>query len=299
MAGVAGIDDINLWAPVNPDGSINQVGTPDNNREETKGTSKLGKDAFLNLLVAQMKYQDPLNPTSDTEWIAQMATFSTLEEMQNMNATIANSQALSLVGKTVLINSNDKLVGGKVDYVVMQGGKAYLAVNEKLYSIDDLDTVASEEYLKKLEEAGTVNKPEVDKPEEDKEEDKTDPDKTDPDKEEDKTDAQKILDSLTGLGTKLDAMGDAITKAAESMVDAADVISGMADSREAASTKEEAEQFVSGNNENKNTTENKVENVVENSTAAAGTVGTDTKTEEAETKEVETENSEQQDIITE
>ncbi len=66
MAGVAGIDDINLWAPVNPDGSINQVGTPDNNREETKGTSKLGKDAFLNLLVAQMKYQDPLNPTSDT-----------------------------------------------------------------------------------------------------------------------------------------------------------------------------------------------------------------------------------------
>ncbi len=213
------------------------MGTPDNNREETKGTSKLGKDAFLNLLVAQMKYQDPLNPTSDTEWIAQMAT---LEEMQNMNTTMGNSQALSLVGKTVLINSNDKLVGGKVDYVVMQGGKAYLAVNEKLYSIDDLDTVASEEYLKKLEEAGTVNKPEVDKPEEDKEEDKTDPDKTDPDKEEDKTDAQKILDSLTGLGTKLDAMGDAITKATESMVDAADVISGMADSREAASTREEA-----------------------------------------------------------
>lgn len=290
MAGVAGIDDINLWAPVNPDGSINQVGTPDNNREETKGTSKLGKDAFLNLLVAQMKYQDPLNPTSDTEWIAQMATFSTLEEMQNMNTTMGNSQALSLVGKTVLINSNDKLVGGKVDYVVMQGGKAYLAVNEKLYSIDDLDTVASEEYLKKLEEAGTVNKPE-----EDKEEDKTDPDKTDPDKEEDKTDAQKILDSLTGLGTKLDAMGDAITKAAESMVDAADVISGMADSREAASTREEAEHFVSGSSENKGTTENVVEN-----TTTTGTVGTDIKAEEEETTEnVETENSVEQNITTE
>lgn len=295
MAGVAGIDDINLWAPVNPDGSINQVGTPDNNREETKGTSKLGKDAFLNLLVAQMKYQDPLNPTSDTEWIAQMATFSTLEEMQNMNTTMGNSQALSLVGKTVLINSNDKLVGGKVDYVVMQGGKAYLAVNEKLYSIDDLDTVASEEYLKKLEEAGTVNKTEVDKPEEDKEEDKTDPDKTDPDKEEDKTDAQKILDSLTGLGTKLDAMGDAITKAAESMVDAADVISGMADSREAASTREEAEHFVSGSSENKGTTENVVEN-----TTTTGTVGTDIKAEEEETTEnVETENSVEQNITTE
>lgn len=297
MAGVAGIDDINLWAPVNPDGSVNQVVTPENNREETKGTSKLGKDAFLNLLVAQMKYQDPLNPTSDTEWIAQMATFSTLEEMQNMNTTMGNSQALSLVGKTVLINSNDKLVGGKVDYVVMQAGKAYLAVNEKLYSIDDLDTVASEEYLKKLEEAGTVNKPE------DKEEDKTDTDKTEEDKEDDKTDAQKILDSLTGLGTKLDAMGDAITKAAESMADAADVISGMADSSQAASTREEAGQFVSGSNENKDTTENKVENVVEDSAAtAAGAVGTDTKTEGTEgteTKEVGTEDSVAQDIVTE
>ena len=285
-------------APVNPDGSVNQVGTPDNNREETKGTSKLGKDAFLNLLVAQMKYQDPLNPTSDTEWIAQMATFSTLEEMQNMNTTMGNSQALSLVGKTVLINSNDKLVGGKVDYVVMQAGKAYLAVNEKLYSIDDLDTVASEEYLKKLEDAGTINKPDPDE-----EEDKTDTDKTDPDKEEDKTDAQKILDSLTGLGTKLDAMGDAITKAAESMVDAADVISGMADSGEAASTREEADRFVSGSNKNKaeNTTENKIENVVENP-EVAGTVGSDIKTEEIEDTEAEnvgTENSGAQDIATE
>ena len=49
--------------------------------------SSLGKDAFLQLLVAQMKYQDPLEPTSNTEYISQLATFSELEEMQNLRVS--------------------------------------------------------------------------------------------------------------------------------------------------------------------------------------------------------------------
>ena len=61
--------------------------------------NELGKDAFLQLLVTQMKYQDPLNPSSNTEYIAQLATFSQLEQMQNLGAMTSNSQALSLVGK--------------------------------------------------------------------------------------------------------------------------------------------------------------------------------------------------------
>ena len=72
-----------------------------------------------------------------------------------------NTQALNLVGcsvimKTELSTGESTLVGGTVDYVVMQNGKAYLAINDGLYSIDDLDTVADEEYLKKLIANGTV-----------------------------------------------------------------------------------------------------------------------------------------------
>lgn len=57
-------------------------------KEENKvqrNTGKLDKDAFLRLLVTQLSNQDPLNPMEDKEFIAQMAQFSTLEQMQNLN----------------------------------------------------------------------------------------------------------------------------------------------------------------------------------------------------------------------
>lgn len=61
------------------------------NNEVKKGDN-LGKDAFLNLLVAQLSNQDPLNPMEDKEFIAQMAQFSTLEQIQSLNKNFATSQ---------------------------------------------------------------------------------------------------------------------------------------------------------------------------------------------------------------
>lgn len=111
----------------------------------------MNKDTFLQLLVAQMKYQDPLQPTSNTEYISQYATFSQVEQMQNMAGTMELSRASQLVGKEVWIKTTDAsgqtaYVQGQVDYVAYENGKAYVSVNEQLYSIDDVDTVVDKEY---------------------------------------------------------------------------------------------------------------------------------------------------------
>ena len=117
---------------------------------DTKGTTRLGKDAFLQLLVAQMQYQDPLEPSSDTEWIAQLAQFSSLEEMQNMSAALTNSQAFSMVGKTVSINTGTGTKEGVVDYVTMSGNKTYVSVDGSKYLTSDIEAVLGESYLAKI-----------------------------------------------------------------------------------------------------------------------------------------------------
>ena len=73
----------------------------------TSGTSKkkinneLGKDDFLQLLVTQLQHQDPLAPMEDKDFIAQMAQFTSLEQMKNMNNAVQITQATSYIGKQV------------------------------------------------------------------------------------------------------------------------------------------------------------------------------------------------------
>ncbi|MDF2608582.1 MAG: flagellar hook capping protein [Lachnospiraceae bacterium] len=114
--------------------------------------SSLGKDAFLQLLVTQMKYQDPLNPNTDTEFVAQLATFSQLEQMQNLTQTTTNSQAFSLVGKNVVVK-NVATSGeitykeGTVDFVSVSNGKVQLSIDGNKYNMDQLERVVDSLYL--------------------------------------------------------------------------------------------------------------------------------------------------------
>lgn len=70
------------------DNSSNVHWFDNTNNSTKKESSPLDKDAFLKLLVTQLQYQDPLNPMNDTEYIAQLAQFSSLEQMQNLNENI-------------------------------------------------------------------------------------------------------------------------------------------------------------------------------------------------------------------
>lgn len=147
------------------DGKLVDTSSDDSSTNKKVGAkSGMDKDSFLQLLVAQMKYQDPLQPTSNTEFIAQYAQFTQVETMQNMSAGMDLQRASALVGKEVYVTvQNSKgetqLLQGKVDYVVYENGKAYLSIGESLYSIDDLYTVADGEYMEAFKKAtDLVNK---------------------------------------------------------------------------------------------------------------------------------------------
>jgi flagellar basal-body rod modification protein FlgD len=138
-----------LIAPIK-NGEVVETGTTSN--ASKKGSSSLGKDDFLQLLVTQMKYQDPLNPSSDTQYVAQLAQFSQLEQMQNLNATTVNSQAFGLVGSEVIVSTTNSagdttMKQGVVDYVTITGGKTYVSIEDTLYLADDIQTVIGQAYI--------------------------------------------------------------------------------------------------------------------------------------------------------
>ncbi len=135
-------------------------------KKETKTTASgnsMDKEAFLQLLVAQMKYQDPLEPTSNTEYISQYATFSELEQMQNMSANMTLSRASEMVGKEVIVESTSDsgkttTVQGYVESVTYQANKAYISIDGTLYSVDDVVQIVDEEYQAGMEAISTINK---------------------------------------------------------------------------------------------------------------------------------------------
>lgn len=94
---------------------------------------ELGKDEFLQILAVQLANQDPLQPMEDTDFIAQMAQFSSLEQMQELNKSFSTSQAYNLVGKNVVGKVTDdngatSTILGRVTGIVRQGGQDYLQV---------------------------------------------------------------------------------------------------------------------------------------------------------------------------
>jgi len=97
----------------------------------------MGKNDFLMLLSAQLRHQDPLNPSNDSEFAAQLAQFTSLEQMQNMNAsleTMASMQSYSLIGKFVIaeqwIDGELVEIPGEVDSIFTRDGVTFAQIGE-------------------------------------------------------------------------------------------------------------------------------------------------------------------------
>lgn len=115
----------------------------------TRNTGELGKDDFLKLLITQVQYQDPMNPQSDTEFIAQLAQFSSLEQMQNLNKSFSYSTGFSLMGKYISAEVDDedgkiKFVEGRVDSVHIMNGEVFAVVGEDDVPMNKISWVSNE-----------------------------------------------------------------------------------------------------------------------------------------------------------
>ena len=86
-------------------------------KAKDKKNDALGKDAFLKLLVTQMKYQDPLDPQDNSEYLSQLAQFSALEQMTNVSKGLENvSKIVDNINSSVLVGQLSSMIGQPVQW---------------------------------------------------------------------------------------------------------------------------------------------------------------------------------------
>jgi len=131
----------------------------------SSATSSLDKDDFLKLLVTQLEHQDPLNPLDDKEFIAQLAQFSSLEQMNNiasgidtLNETVSNQDSLSAanyIGKEVVASGDSirKISDSSITPIYFSLDEAVSSItvsiydaNKNLVKTEDLGSMKSGEY---------------------------------------------------------------------------------------------------------------------------------------------------------
>jgi flagellar basal-body rod modification protein FlgD len=102
----------------------------------------LTQNDFMQLLVAQMENQDPLNPQSDTDMAAQMAQFTSLTQSSAMASSLSMMQANSLIGSTVTIQvDSQNTTSGTVQNVTMDNGVPQIVVNNTAYGLSQVVSV--------------------------------------------------------------------------------------------------------------------------------------------------------------
>lgn len=137
MASTNPVSTSNQWNYVAPDSS-----------KKTTGSSVLGKDQFLKILITQLQNQDPMQPMEDKEFIAQMAQFSSVEQLMNISTQMtALNQSLGsvsgLIGKDITWNdtATELPKTGNVGSIVVSGGVQYAVVGSERIALTDITQI--------------------------------------------------------------------------------------------------------------------------------------------------------------
>lgn len=134
----------NVW-PYYSQSNVQRTGTGNNNN--------LGKDEFLKILITQLKNQDPTQPLQDKDFIAQMAQFTSVEQLTNMNSEMKLLRqslgiASGLIGKNVSWSSTDskgttQTKTGIVDSITLKNGEQFVKVNGEEVSLDTISQISN------------------------------------------------------------------------------------------------------------------------------------------------------------
>ena len=150
------VTDVNNYSNLANINTTQTTSTNSSSSVTTATNDELGKDAFLKLLVAELSNQDPLNPMEDREFISQMATFSSLEQMQNMNNTLTSMSeankfnAVQYIGKAIAFTAGD---GEEATQKVAIVNHVWFDPNEGTI----LDTTEGEVPLEKVEGVSVIS----------------------------------------------------------------------------------------------------------------------------------------------
>ncbi len=114
------------------------------------GSKNLGIDDFLKLITVQLSNQDPLKPMEDTQFISQMASFTSLEQMQTLAKDFSSfttqqkqTSAQDYLGKAVSLDDGAATVSGVVTKVTFKDGSALLSINGKDYDASGVTSISN------------------------------------------------------------------------------------------------------------------------------------------------------------
>lgn len=116
-------------------------------------SSSLDKDAFLKLFIEQLKNQDPMNPQDSSQFMSQMAQFSMLEQLTNINEEVAEgmsqlilsqgiAEASGLLGKQVSVETTDGSVSGPVEKITIDESGIKLLINGNSYDLESVTEIS-------------------------------------------------------------------------------------------------------------------------------------------------------------
>jgi flagellar basal-body rod modification protein FlgD len=126
-----------------------QIGSALSAATGSSSSQLVSEQAFLQLLITQLQNQDPLSPADPTQFVSQLAQFSSLEQMSQLNASVTqqlDNSVTGLIGQTVTVtdpSSSSGLLTGQVSGIVYYSNGPAIQVNGNNYALSDIQNVGS------------------------------------------------------------------------------------------------------------------------------------------------------------